>query len=714
MIKKNTQAERDEWVDAITLIARHYRQSFSPGALDAAVPWLSEQSLQTKLQHLSRLAGLKFTLLDQSEKLISGLRLPLTASLKNGSVVVIESFDGQDCVGVRFMEEGGLVSQISVTELLEQIEWVVAFRPIAPVKDSRTTQYFSTYTPDWLKKLIIKDLKPYLHVMVASFVINLLALSGILFSMQVYDRVIPAQSYPTLYVLFGGVLISVIFMFILKLARGHITDLLAKRADIRVSDRVFGHALRLKNSAIPRSTGSFIAQVREIEQIREMVTSRTVSVLVDLPFFLLFQLVLVIVSPWLSWIAPIAVIIMLVPGLLYQKKLARLAQQNLQEATLRNAILVESLQGIQDIKLMQAESRFLQQWNSYISITAESGVKTRELTHGLVAWGTTIQSLVYATVVVVGAPLVISGDITTGAMVAASMLSARMIAPMTALCGVLARWQQVKVAKHSLDQLMALPVEDHPDEMKVHRALLHGNYELQQATFSYGQESEAIPLQVNKLSIAAGEKIALLGRMGAGKSTLLQALSGNLEKVSGQVRLDDLSLEHIDMADMRRNIGLLTQEARLFHGTIRDNLLLGRPTSDDEEIFDVLTLTGAIDFVRQLPLGLEHPIMEGGTGLSGGQRQSLLLSRTLLRDPNIVLLDEPTASFDEPSEKQFIERLEKWIGHRTLIIATHRAAILALTERVIVLKEGRIAMDTSREELFKTKGKETSPQGATL
>ncbi|WP_241576084.1 type I secretion system permease/ATPase [Rosenbergiella collisarenosi] len=714
MIKEHTQPQRDEWVEAITLIARHYRQSFSPGALDAAIPWLSEQSLPIKLQHLSRLAGLKFTLLDQSEKLISGLRLPLVAMLNNGSVVVIESFDGEDCVGVRFMEEGGLVSQISITELLTQTESVVAFRPIAPVKDSRTVQYFSTYTPDWLKKLIIKDLKPYLHVMLASFVINLLALSGILFSMQVYDRVIPAQSYPTLYVLFGGVMISVIFMFILKLARGHITDLLAKRADIRVSDRVFGHALRLKNSAIPRSTGSFIAQVREIEQIREMVTSRTVSILVDLPFFLLFQLVLVIVSPWLSWIAPIAVIIMLVPGLLYQKKLARLAQQNLQEVTLRNAILVESLQGIQDIKLMQAESRFLQQWNSYISITAESGVKTRQLTHSLVAWGTTIQSLVYAAVVVVGAPLVISGDITTGAMVAASMLSTRMIAPMTALCGVLARWQQVKVAKRSLDQLMALPVEDHPDEMKVHRALLHGNYELHQASFSYGQEHDVIPLQVNKLTIAAGEKIALLGRMGAGKSTLLQALSGNLEKVSGQVRLDDLSLEHIDMADIRRNIGLLTQEARLFHGTIRDNLILGRPNSDDEEIFEVLAITGAIDFIRQLPLGLEHPIMEGGTGLSGGQRQSLLLSRTLLRDPNIVLLDEPTASFDEPSEKHFIERLEQWIGHRTLIIATHRAAILSLTERVIVLKEGRIAMDTSREELFKTKGKETSPQGAAL
>ncbi len=285
--------------------------------------------------------------------------------------------------------------------------------------------------------------------MLASLAINILALAGILFSMQVYDRVIPAQSYPTLYVLFSGVLIAAVFNFVLKITRGHVTDLLGKRGDIRISDRVFGHALRLKNTAVPRSTGSFISQIRELEQVREMMTSTMMTVIADLPFFLLFQLVLFIVSPWLSWIAPVATILMLLPGLLLQKKLAELANKNQHESTLRNAILVESIQGLPDIKMMQAESRFLQQWNSYVAITAESGVQTRKVTHGLVSWGMSIQNLLYATVVAVGAPLVINGDITTGAMVAASMLSSRMVAPMTALCGVLARWQQVKVAKAS-------------------------------------------------------------------------------------------------------------------------------------------------------------------------------------------------------------------------------------------------------------------------
>ncbi|HCQ11298.1 MAG TPA: multidrug transporter subunit MdtC [Leclercia adecarboxylata] len=273
--------------------------------------------------------------------------------------------------------------------------------------------------------------------MLAALFINLLSLAGILFSMQVYDRVIPAQSYPTLYVLTIGVLIATLFGFILRLARSHIMDLLGKRADLRVSDRVFGHALRLRNSAVPRSTGSFISQLRELEQIREMVTSSTISTIVDLPFFFLFVGVLAIIAPQLAWIAPVAAVLMVLPGLLLQKKLASLAKQAAHESTLRNAVLVESVQGLEDIKLMQAENRFLQQWNSYVQITAESGLKTRELTQGLISWGMTIQSLVYTAVIVVGAPMVIEGEMTTGAVVAASMLASRMIAPMATLCGVL-------------------------------------------------------------------------------------------------------------------------------------------------------------------------------------------------------------------------------------------------------------------------------------
>ena len=403
-----------DWSNAIAFIANHYRQSFSPGTLHAAAEWATQKTLSEALRHLARHAGLNCQILSAADQKMSAWRLPLVIQLRDGQIAVVESVDVNNAVGVRFVKELALLSYCPLETLLPEIEKTIAFRPAAPERDIRTESYLARFQPDWLRKIVLKDIRPYMHVMLASFAINVLALSGILFSMQVYDRVIPAQSYPTLYVLFSGVLLAAVFAFVLKIMRGHVTDLLGKRGDIRVSDRVFGHALRLKNSAVPRSTGSFISQIRELEQVREMMTSTMMTIVADLPFFLLFQVVLFIVSPWLSWIAPVATVLMILPGLLLQRKLAALANKNQHENTLRNAILVESIQGLQDIKMMQAESRFLHQWNSYIAITAESGVKTRRLTHGLVSWGMSVQNLLYATVVVVGAPLVINGDITTG------------------------------------------------------------------------------------------------------------------------------------------------------------------------------------------------------------------------------------------------------------------------------------------------------------
>ncbi|MGE6981223.1 type I secretion system permease/ATPase [Kluyvera intermedia] len=692
------------WVAAISQVATHYRLTFSPGGLQAMARWQLGKPLATALKNMARHIGLSSRMLDDKLDDVTGWRLPLVVQLKDGQVAIIHSFDGEANVGVSFSRDADLITTQPLTELLAEIRHVIAFRPAAMARDSRTEEYLSSFDPGWLRQLVMVKIKPYWHVMLASLVINVLSMAGILFSMQVYDRVIPAQSYPTLYVLFIGVLIAVAFGFAMRLMRSHVTDILGKQADMRISDRVFGHALRLRTSAVPRSTGSFISQLRELESIREMVTSTTVSVIADLPFFFLFLLVMAIIAPQLAWIAPVAAIIMLAPGLLLQRKLAALAQEHVQESTLRNAVLVESVQGLEDIKLMQAETRFLQQWNSYIRITAQTGMKSRRLTQGLLSWGTTIQGLVYAVVIVVGAPMVINGDITTGAIVAASQLSSRMIAPMAALCGVLARWQQAKAAKSGIDSIMQLPVENGEDSQRLHRDVLHGNYLFTDTAFRYRPDSPTVPLRVGKLEINAGERIAVLGRNGAGKSTFLQALIGGVPLEQGELRLDSLSLPHIDVADLRRNTGLMTQNARLFHGSLRDNLTLGAPQARDEEIIAALEMCGADVLVRKLPHGLDHVVMEGGLGLSGGQRQSLLLARLILRDPNIVLLDEPTASLDEHTERDFLDRLGNWLAGRTLIIATHRSAVLSIVNRVLVLKDGALVMDMPKEQAMARKG----------
>ena len=693
-----TEQALSNWAHAISHVAAHYRVVCSPGTIQANAPWFRGKGMLSALTQLSRQAGLSFNLLSAPQLAITQWRLPVVVDLKSGQLAVIEHFDGEDTVDICVIDNERQTNRVALSELLPQIRFVAALRPLSALKDSRVDAYISRFSPDWLKQLVMQDVRPYGPVMLAAFLVNVLSLSGIIFSMQVYDRVIPAQSYPTLYVLGSGVLLAVIFGFLLRVARGHIMDVLGKRADIRVSDRVFSHALRLRNSAVPRSTGSFISQLRELEQIREMITSSTISTIVDLPFFFMFIIVLAIIAPQLAWIAPVAAVLMVLPGILLQKKLAMLANQSAHEATLRNAVLVESVQGLEDIKLMQAENRFLQQWNSYIRITAESGLRTRQLSQGLISWGITIQSLVYAAVILFGAPLVIEGDMTTGAMVAASMLASRMIAPMANLCGVLARWQQVKAAKQGLDSIMQLPVETQRDESLVHQDIFHGHYLFENAQFRYHSDDQRIPLRITRLEIQQGERVAVLGRNGAGKSTLLQALAGGVDLVSGDMRLDNLSMTQIDMADLRRNIGFLSQNARLFYGTLRENLTLGAPHASDEAIFEVLEISGAGNFVKHLPKGLDHAIMEGGTGLSGGQRQSILLARMLLRSPNIVLLDEPTASLDDHTEREFIQRLGQWLGNRTLIVATHRVPMLELVERVLVLKEGQLVMDAPKAQ----------------
>ncbi len=379
------------------------------------------------------------------------------------------------------------------------------------------------------------------------------------------------------------------------------------------------------------------------------------------------------------------------------KKLAVLANRAAHEATLRNAVLVESVQGLEDIKLMQAENRFLQQWNSYIRITGESGLRTRKLTQRLISWGMSVQSLVYAAVIMFGAPMVIEGSMTTGAVVAASMLGSRMIAPMANLCGVLARWQQVKAAKMGLDNIMQLPTETQHDDSLIHRDILHGHYLFENAQFRYHNDDQRIPLRLVRLEIMPGERIAILGRNGAGKSTLLQAMAGGPEMIQGDARLDNLSLSHIDMADLRRNIGFLSQNARLFFGTLRENLTLGAPHANDEQIFDALEVSGGAVFVRRLAKGLDHPIMEGGNGLSGGQRQSLLLARMLLRSPILCYLTNPAPRWTSIRNESLFSGYISGLA-TVPVVATHRVPILELVERVVVLKEGQLVMDAPKAQ----------------
>ncbi|QLG95521.1 type I secretion system permease/ATPase [Pseudomonas yamanorum] len=697
------------WLEAVLSVARHYRLECSAQSVRLAAQWTEGASVEDVVRQMARQAGLNCAIADFSASTLMQRQLPMILQFSDGQVGVLETLGDGEHVGIAYSGDGGLQSRLSYQEVLDSARKSVILRPMSAVRDTRVDDYIKPYERDWFKGIVLRDMRPYGYVMLASLVTSVLGLAGVLFSMQVYDRVIPAESMPTLYVLFGGVMLALVFDFIMRITRVRITDMLGKRADMRVSDLVFGHAIRLRNSVRPKSTGSFISQLKELEQLRELITSSTATALADLPFFLLFLVIYWLIAGPLVAVPLVAVLFLVVPGLLSQKKLAALASQSMRESSLRSAMLVETIQGLDDIKALQAEQRFQHQWNHYNATCGDASLRLRMLTNKLVAWTNNVQGSVFAVVVVFGAPMVMASDMTTGSLVAASILASRMMAPMSQITQVLTRWQQAKVALQSLNRIMELPVDHAEGSKRVHLPVVRGHYVLNQAAFQYSDDAPVPALLVADLQIQPGERIAILGRNGAGKSTLLQALAGMLDLKSGSVSLDGVALGHIDPADVRRDVGLMTQNSRLFHGTLRDNLIMGAPHASDQEILQALMLTGAADFIGKFADGMDHMILEGGLGLSGGQRQSLLLSRLIIRQPHIVLLDEPTASLDEATERQLIHNLDKWAAHRTLIIATHRMSVLSLVNRIIVVDNGQILVDDTKDNaiarLSKPKGK---------
>lgn len=699
----------EDWLEAILAVARHNRLDCSAQNVRIAAQWSKGTGVDEVLRQMARQAGLSLKVVDFSPALLVQRRLPLVLQFDDGQIGVLQTLSDNDELGIVYSGDQGLQSRISRAELLLSARKALILRPVQAARDSRVDDYIKPYEKSWFRNIVLRDMRPYGHVMLASLAANILGLAGVLFSMQVYDRVIPAESMPTLYVLFGGVMLALFFDFVLRVMRVRITDLLGKRADMRVSDLVFGHAIRLRNSARPKSTGSFISQLRELEQLRELITSSTASALADLPFFLMFVVIYWFIAGPLVAVPLGAVLFLIIPGLLSQRKLARLANQSMRESSLRSAMLVETVQGLDDIKMLQAEQRFQQQWNHYNATAAEASLRSRTLTSGLVTWTQSVQGGVFAVVVVFGAPMVMAGDMTTGSLVAASILASRMMAPMSQITLVLTRWQQAKVALQGLHRIMQMPVDQAEGSKRVHLPLVRGDYEFKQAEFKYAEDAPMPALTVKHLKIAPGERIAVLGRNGAGKSTLLQAMAGMIDLSSGSLTLDGVGLSHIDPADVRRDVGLLAQNSRLFHGTLRENLMLGAPHASDQDLLEALALTGALEFISKFALGMDHMILEGGLGLSGGQRQALLLSRLIIRQPQIVLLDEPTAALDDASERKLIQSLGQWGAQRTLIIATHRMSVLSLVDRIIVVDNGAVIIDDTKDNAIARLSKPRNP-----
>jgi len=695
----------DNWIAAMLRVAARFGKPADGKTLSQQMRWFEHLTPDQQLERLAGLLGLHLTMTPRDKLRWRQEVTPVILLLENGSVAVVEAIDAEGRARYWLSEGGDVVRESDLQELLAQSQPQAAVPGVAARgRDARIDEFVQPYEQHWFWKNFRGMGRRIAEISLASVVSNVLALAGILFSMQIYDRVIPAQSEPTLWVLFVGVLIAAAIEYLIRLMRTQVSDLMGKRIDLKVSSMLFARAMNIRNEARPKSTGSFISQLREIDQVRELLTSTTVGAAADLPFIILFLFIMGFIGGPLVIIPLLAIPLIVIPGLLVQIPMARLAKEGMREGALRNAVLVETIEGVEDIKALQAEPYFQRQWEQTHEVSAAIGMKQRLWGARLTGWASSVQQLTYAGMLVFGTYLVLAGDITTGTLVASSLLSSRTIAPLMQLTMIFSRWQHAKSAMKGLDELLKKPLDQPEEGEMAHCPTLTGHYDLRSVQYTYDEENVKNVLNIGQLQIKPGERIALLGKVGAGKSTLLKLLAGQAKASQGKVIVDGVDINRIDPIDLRRQLGWLSQDSRLFFGTLRQNLMLGNPHASEQEMLQALRVSGALSLVQQDAASLDRIINEGGRGLSGGQRQMVLISRMILRQPQVVLLDEPTASMDEQLEEHVIRQMKNWLTGRTLVLVTHRPALLKLVDRIVVMDNGRIVADGPRDEILRAAG----------
>lgn len=541
--------------------------------------------------------------------------------------------------------------------------------------------------------------KVIIEACVASAFIAMLALATSLFSMQVYDRVIPTRGEHTLIILASGVALVIMVELVMKFARSKIMEHVIVAIDEKLSRDVFSRLLNLRVDQLPTSVGSLAGQIRGYEQVRSFYTSSTLYTLIDIPIGLVFVLLIWFIGhPMVAAVPIVAAVISLYIGLSIRAKISQQSLVAAQQSNLKTGLLVEAVEGIETIKAGSGSWKFLSRWLDVNKTTIDNDMKTRHLTESVSYLATTMQQLSFAGIVVAGAWAVMQGNMTMGALIACSIMGGRVLTPIMQLPNLLVQHANARAAIEGLEKIYRIQT-DQGEQQPLTPDTIQGHYTFENVVFAYGQNPPAI--QVKQLSIQPGERVILLGSIGSGKSTLLKLLSGLYHPQSGHIHIDGLDITQIHRQVLSDQIGYLQQDHRLFLGTLRENLLVGLPDPGDETLLQAMRRTGMDRFVAQHPLGLQRPIAEGGKGLSGGQKQLLAFTRIILTQPKILLLDEPTATMDEQQEFQCIQVLMQDAQQgKTMVIATHKPNLLPLATRLIVVAGSYILLDGPRDQVI--------------
>ena len=686
----------DQLAQAICRLARHYGSSISVEAVKAGLPMVGGRLPFEYAADAARAAGLEADASNVEVARLDDASFPVLVRTREGEIVVVWSVDRDEKGNVTSANIGEApgfepLQKWQAGQLTAIISNVVRLRP-AEANDQRISASEINPERDWFLPAFSASRRIYSEAIAATLAINVLALALPLFTMNVYDRVLPNAAVETLWSLAIGVMLAVVFDFALRMLRGHIVDVAGRRADVILGNFLYGRLIGARLEGPVPSAGVRANTMRELDTLREFYNSATLAAFGDLPFVVLFLAVIWLVAGWLVLI-PLAVIpLLLAIGWLTQKAIGRLMEASMRQSSIRNAVIVETVSGIETIKAACAESWAATAWEKATAESIRVGNRIRQCTNCGLFTVHALQTLTQVAVVVGGFYLIAAGSMTMGALIAATILTGRVMQPLAQIATLIAKLHQARLAYRLLSEIAQAPQEREAGAALVKNADITGRVEFENVSFRYQKDSPAV-LQDVSFTIAPGEKIGLIGGIGTGKSTVLRLLHGLKRPDNGRVLIDRLPVTQYDPAILRSQVALALQHGDLFHGSIRSNITLANPGIEDADLLQAARVAGALDWIVKCPKGFDTPVFERGAGLSGGQRQTILLARALLLRPRILLLDEPTSDLDPATEQIVIERLRTFLEGRTAIIVTHRPAMLTLVDRLIVLDNGRKRLD---------------------
>ncbi|MGQ7958466.1 type I secretion system permease/ATPase [Pseudomonas sp. SP16.1] len=681
----------DPLLDSLLSLCALHQKSVSRAMLTAGLP-LPEQRLTAELlPRAAARAGLQGRWLRRGLRQIPQLAMPALLLLRDGRSALLLGWDEQGRARLMPSESEGGEVRVSAEVLAEDYRGQVFFAQPQHKFDLNRGELIPRANA-WFRDTLRRSRWLYLDAIAASLLINLIGLATPLFVMNVYDRVVPNQAVATLWVLAIGISGAFLFDLLLKTLRGLCLDLAGKKTDLIISATLFERIVGMAMKHRPARVGSFAQNIHEFQNLRDFLASLTLASVIDLPFTLLILAVIAMIGGHLVWIPLLAFPLVALIGWGLQRPLADTMRRSMALAAERQSSLIESLAGLDAVKVNNAESERQYLWEQTIGTLGRLELRARMLSSLAMNSTLLLQQLAGVVMIVLGVYQIIAGNLSMGGLIACYMLSGRALGPLTQMSGLLTRYQQTRVTLDSVNQMMALPQERQEEERPLKRQALQGAIEFRQLDFHYPDQQQAALEKIN-LVVRPGEKIGIIGRSGSGKSSLTKLIVGLYQPDGGNLLVDGIDVRQLDVSDLRHNIGYVPQDIQLFSGTLRDNLVAGARYVEDELVLQAAELAGVHEFVRLHPKGYELQVGERGQNLSGGQRQNVALARALLLDPPILLLDEPTSSMDNTGEERLKQRLAAVIGNKTLLLVTHRASMLSLVDRLVIVDRGQIIAD---------------------